>query len=82
MTRGGGAVMSVTYEVTATLRAEMGGHPPIICLEGNGSRPSHRGGGYREDGRMFTLNTVDRHSVCYAVYDARGNGEGGGCHRH
>lgn len=31
-------------------------------------------GGDSEDGRMFTLNTVDRHIVCY---DARGNGEGG-----
>lgn len=39
----------------------------VIALEGNGSRPSHRGGGYRKDGRSFTLNTVDRHCVCYAV---------------
>jgi hypothetical protein len=23
------------------------------------------------------VNTIDRHAVCYAVYDARGNGEGG-----
>ena len=23
------------------------------------------------------MNTIDRHAVCYAVYDARGNGEGG-----
>lgn len=26
----GGSVMNVSYEVTGTLRAEMGGHPPII----------------------------------------------------
>ena len=39
----------------------------VIALEGNGSRPSHRGGGYSMDGKSFTLNTVDRHSVCYAV---------------
>lgn len=24
-------------------------------------------GGYSTDGRMFTLNTVDRHVVCYSV---------------
>ena len=32
-----------------------------------------------EDGRMFTLNTIERHAVCCAVFDARGNGEGGVC---
>jgi len=26
--------MSVSYDVTATLRAEMGGHPPIILWNG------------------------------------------------
>lgn len=41
--------------------------PVVICLEGNGARPSHRGGGYSEDGRMFTLNTIERHVVCYGI---------------
>ena len=56
----------------------------VIALEGNGSRPSHRGGGWREDGRMFTLNTVDRHSVCYEepaevlVFKERAGRPGGG----
>lgn len=39
----------------------------VISLEGNGSRPSHRGTGYSESGEMFTLNTIDRHAVCYPV---------------
>lgn len=66
--------MDVSYEVTATLRAQMAGHPPVICLGGNGARPSHRGGGYSEDGRMFTLNTIEKHGVCYGVI-SKGNGE-------
>ena len=40
---------------------------PVICLEGNGARPSHHGNGYIESDKMYTLNTVDRHSVCYTV---------------
>jgi DNA (cytosine-5)-methyltransferase 1 len=33
-------------------------------IEGNGTRPSHRGDGIGKD-VSFTLNTVERHSVCY-----------------
>ena len=40
--------------------------PNIICLEGNGSRPSHRGNGYSE-GVMYTLNSVEVHSVAYGI---------------
>ena len=36
----------------------------IVCLEGNGSRPSHRGDGWSESGVMFTLNNVEVHAVC------------------
>lgn len=36
----------------------------VVCMEGNGTRPSHRGDGIGED-VSFTLNTVERHSVCY-----------------
>ena len=53
-----------TVNGSPTLTAEMETHV-VIALEGNGARPSHRGGGFSEDGRMFTLNTVDRHSICY-----------------
>lgn len=37
----------------------------IICLEGNGSRPSHYGDGYRVGGVMYTLNSTEVHAVCY-----------------
>lgn len=37
----------------------------IVCLEGNGARPSHRGDGYAVTDVMYTINTVDRHAVCY-----------------
>lgn len=39
----------------------------IICLEGNGSRPSHHGDGYSTKGIMYTLNIVEIHSVCYDI---------------
>ena len=35
-----------------------------ICLEGNGSRESHKGDGYSETDTMYTLNTVEQHAVC------------------
>ena len=36
-------------------------------LEGNGSRESHRGDGYKQSDVMYTLNTVEQHSVCYGL---------------
>ena len=42
---------------------------PIIVLEGHGSRPSHLGKGFSEDGKMYTLNTIEQHSVCYRSGD-------------
>lgn len=53
----------------STLRAQMKHHEPIVCyaLEGNGARPSHRGAGYSDEGKMFTLNTIEKHSVCYSI---------------
>ena len=53
--------MDVTVEQTTTLRAESH-HPPIV-LEGNGSRPSHKGNGYKESEEMFTLNSTEVHAV-------------------
>ena len=35
-----------------------------ICIEGNGQRESHRGDGYIESDKMYTLNTIERHAVC------------------
>lgn len=39
----------------------------VISLEGNGARPSHLGKGFNDDGTMYTLNTIEQHSVCYAI---------------
>jgi DNA (cytosine-5)-methyltransferase 1 len=112
----GGSVMSVSYGVTGTLRAQEHGHQPIVCYgfepgiakrEGNPNRFSEdlcptlrakmgdnqaavayslqgnmigradhngpQGSGVNED-VSFTLNTVDRHAVCYGLA-SKGNGE-------
>lgn len=37
----------------------------VIPLEGNGSRPSHRGNGWNESDCMFSLNTTEVHAVAY-----------------
>ena len=39
-----------------------------IALEGNGSRPSHQGGGWNDSGVMYTLNSVEQHSVLAAGF--------------
>ena len=39
----------------------------IICLEGNGYRPSHKGDGWIEGGAMYTLNSTEVHAVCYGI---------------
>lgn len=44
-----------------------GGCMVCIALEGNGARPSHLGKGFSEDNTMYTLNTIEQHSVCYSV---------------
>ena len=37
----------------------------MVVLEGNGSRPSHRGDGYKESDVSFTLNSTEVHGVCW-----------------
>lgn len=49
-----------------------GGNPAcnqggIIVLEGNGSRPSHKGDGFSEADVSYTLNAVEQHAVCVGV---------------
>ena len=41
--------------------------PDIVCLEGNGTRPSHLGDGYSIGGVMYTLNSTEVHCVAYRV---------------
>lgn len=39
----------------------------IVCLEGNGVRPSHKGDGWSVGGVMYTLNGTEVHAVCYSL---------------
>lgn len=48
-----------------------GGNPTcnqggIAVVEGNGSRPSHKGDGYKESDVMYTLNATEQHAVAFA----------------
>ena len=58
-------------DTSRTLDAN-GGNPAcnqggIVVVEGNGSRPSHKGDGYKECDVMYTLNTIEQHAVVYAI---------------
>ncbi len=49
-----------------------GGNPAcnqggMVVLEGNGSRPSHKGDGYAETDVSYTLNAVEQHGVCIPI---------------
>jgi len=44
--------------------------PQVVCLEGNGSRPSHRGDGYVESETMYTLNSTEHHAVAVENHPA------------
>ena len=44
-----------------------GADSAIVCLEGNGARPSHNGSGVSESGVAFSLNTIEQHGVAYAM---------------
>ena len=113
----GGQQISVSEDgVSPTLRAQMHGHPPVVCgeanahsfepasmkeenwqereqknalrsggskvghvvvesavsgvvypIEGNGRRASHQGDGWSEEQVGYTLNSVERHGVAYAI---------------
>lgn len=67
----GGSMMSVTHEVTGTLRSQEHGHQPVVAgfkwNQGSGAGSI----GYAEE-TSPTLNTEKNP----AVYDARGNGDG------
>ena len=48
-----------------------GGNPScnqggIAVIEGNGTRPSHKGDGYKESDIMYTLNATEQHAVAFA----------------
>ena len=52
--------------ISPTLEAAAGegGNNMHIVLEGNGTRESHKGPGYKESDVMYSLNTVEQHAVC------------------
>lgn len=64
------------YEADTARTLDLNGGNPacnqggICVVEGNGSRPSHRGDGYKESETMYTLNTTEQHAV---AYDCRNN---------
>jgi len=60
---------SVSEDLSPTLACTHGGEP-VVCVEGNGTRPSHRGDGFKESDVMYTLNTVDRHAVAAPTYSS------------
>ena len=40
----------------------------VVCIEGNGTRPSHQGQGFAPpDSAMYTLNGTEVHAVCYRI---------------
>ena len=64
------------YEADTARTLDLNGGNPacnqggICVVEGNGSRPSHRGDGYKESETMYTLNATEQHAV---AYDCRNN---------
>ena len=38
----------------------------MVVIEGNGTRPSHHGDGWKESETMYTLNTSERHAVAFS----------------
>ena len=39
----------------------------VVAIEGNGTRPTHHGNGYSEEGVGYTLNTTEQHGVAYGI---------------
>lgn len=65
---------NLTGDVAATLTEACGGTntsgAKVVCLEGNGSRPTHQGDGYSESETMYTLNSTEHHAVCIENHPA------------
>ncbi len=61
------------YEATTSRCLDgNGGNPScnqggMAVIEGNGTRPSHKGDGYKESDVMYTLNTTEQHGVAYGI---------------
>ena len=47
---------------------------PVVAIEGNGMRPSHKGAGINDEGVSYTLDTIEVHGVGYkepTIYDMK-----------
>lgn len=69
-----------TVSMTLTAKQTDTHHIPTVCIEGNGTRESHQGDGYKESDVMFTLNTIERHAVAAPVMCLNDQGGGGDAH--
>ena len=66
------------YEAETSRTLDLNGGSPacnqggmaVVCLEGNGSRPSHKGNGFVESDTMYTLNSTEHHAVCIENHPA------------
>ncbi len=69
------AETSRTLDVNGGSPACNQGGMAVVCVEGNGSRPSHQGDGYAESETMYTLNSTEHHAVAVESHaqDARYN---------
>lgn len=58
----------IYMNVSGTLRSNPGDNAmTVVCLEGIGIRPSHKGDGYSVSEAMYTLNSTEVHIVCYGI---------------
>ena len=72
----GGSVMDVSEDITACLRAQDHGHPPVICLNFQGSKSNDV---CTDDGTAYSLNAMhghDVHVVCFEPGIAKREGSG------
>lgn len=59
------------YETDTSRTLDLNGGNPncnqggMVVVEGNGSRESHKGDGYRESETMYTLNATEHHAIAY-----------------
>lgn len=56
--------MGVSRDQCPTLNSQ-DKHAVTYAIEGQGLRNSHEGPGYAESDAMYTLNTIERHAVCF-----------------
>lgn len=71
---GGKSNCSISDNMTPPLTCTHGGEP-VIAVEGNGARPSHKGSGYSEEDVSYTLNATEQHGIAYGIDRATYNME-------